>query len=137
LLLVGCFYTDPFNNPPSIRPRCELADGRQCSDDSVVQRGERIQLRMVVSDPDDNQDSSTFGWQAFACTGDDGTGCPDPPYDAQHYDEDLAQGVELVIPASLPGDVRSTIVQFDARDDRGGIAEAFMVFRIDPPAASP
>jgi hypothetical protein len=121
---------DPLNDPPSIRPRCELADGRQCSDDSVVDRGERIRLHMVVSDPDDNEDRSTYGWQAVACTVDDGTGCISPPYDAQRYDEDRQSGIELTIPATLPGNVRSVSVDFEARDDRGGIGSASIVFRV-------
>jgi hypothetical protein len=130
LLLIGCFYVDPFNNPPSIRPRCEFADGRQCSDDSVVTRGERIQLRMVVSDPDGNEDKSTYGWRAFACTEDDGTGCMSAPFDEQRYDEELPSGLELQIPLSLASDVRSTSIDFEARDDRGGIGLASMVFRL-------
>ena len=138
VLLIGCFTIDPFNNPPSIRPRCEFADGRQCSDDSVAHRGERIRLHMVVSDPDDNEDRSTYGWQAFACTLDDGTGCIKPPFDAQRYDEALASGVDLDIPATLPGNTRSTSVDFEARDDRGGIGAASIVFRIaDAPALEP
>jgi hypothetical protein len=128
--LTGCFYVDPFNDPPTVRPRCEFADGRQCSDDSVVIRGERVQLRMVVSDPDDNEDESTYGWQAFACTEDGGIGCVTPPFDAQLYDEELASGVELQIPSTLARDVRSISIDFEARDDRGGIGLASIVFRV-------
>ena len=132
---MGCFSVDPFNNPPTIRPRCEFPDGRPCSDDSLVRRGERIGLHMVVSDADDNEDRSTYGWQAFACTVDDGTGCIKPPFDAQRYDEALASGVELEIPAMLAGNTRSTSVDFEARDDRGGIGTASLVFRVvDAPA---
>lgn len=90
---------------------------------------------MVVSDPDDNEDRSTYGWQAAACTLDDGTGCLSAPYDAQRYDADLPSGSELAIPATLPGDVRSISVDFEARDDRGGVGSASIVFRLtDAPA---
>ena len=137
LLLIGCFSVDPFNDPPSIRPRCEFADGRQCSDDSVVHRGEHVRLHMVVSDADDNEDKSTYRWQAFACAVDDGTDCLDAPYDAQHYDEELPSGIDLEIPVALPGDTRSISVDFEARDDRGGIGAASMVFRVgDAPGAA-
>jgi hypothetical protein len=130
LLLIGCFSVDPFNDPPSIRPGCEFADGRQCSSDRVVHPGEHVRLHMVVSDGDDNEDKSTYRWQAFACTVDDGTGCLDAPYDAQRYDEDLPSGIDLEIPVALPGDIRSISVDFEARDDRGGIGAASMVFRL-------
>jgi hypothetical protein len=135
LALTGCFYVDPFNNPPLVTPSCEFIDGRQCNSGRIAHRGERIRLSMVVSDADNNEDRASYGWQAFACTVDDGTGCIPPPYDAQHYDEDLASGLVLEIPASLAGDARSTSVDFEARDDRGGFDTASLVFRIaDAPA---
>lgn len=130
LLLAGCFLVDPFNKPPTVRPTCEFADGRRCDGDSDVRRGDRILLHMIVSDPDDNEDESSYGWKAFACKGDGGTLCVSEPYDAQHYDEERATGIELEIAATLPGDVRSISVDFEVRDDRGGIGTAFMVFHV-------
>ena len=52
LVLTGCFYLDPFNKPPSVRPTCAFADGRPCDGDSEVHRGDRIRLHMIVSDAD-------------------------------------------------------------------------------------
>ena len=142
MLLIGCFSVDPLNNSPTILTYCEFAaippshpDGSQCSSDSVVRRGERIRLYMHVSDPDNNQDRSTYSWQAFACTADNGSVCIKPPYDTQQYDRDLPWTSEFEVSVSLPADVRSTSVDFEARDDRGGIASAFIVFHLtDAPA---
>jgi len=135
VLLIGCLYVDPLNNRPTIRPRCEFADGRQCFDSSLVRRGERITLHMYVSDPDDNEDSSTYGWQAFACTADDGSVCIKPPYDTQQYDGDLPWTTDFEVSVTLPGGVRSTSIDFEARDDRGGIGSASIVLRLtDAPA---
>jgi hypothetical protein len=134
VLLSGCFYVDPFNTSPMIRAHCEFPDGRQCNDNSIVVRGERLRLVLIVSDADDNEDRSTYRWEAFACTIADGTGCMSPPFDAQHYDEELASGLDLEIPANLTADVRSISVDFEARDDRGGFDQASLVFRVEPPA---
>ena len=130
VLWTGCFYLDPLNKPPTLRATCEFADGRRCDSNSDVHRGDRIRLRMIVSDADDNEDASTYRWTASACDGDNGTLCADAPYDAQHYDEQRAEGLELEVPASLPADVRSISVDFEARDDRGGVAVASMVFHV-------
>ncbi len=85
---------------------------------------------MIVSDADDNQDRSSYSWKATACAADNGTLCSAQPYDAQHYDEQSASGLELEIPATLPGEVRSISVDFEVRDDRGGIGVAFMLFHL-------
>jgi hypothetical protein len=130
LVLTGCFYLDPLNKPPTVRPTCAFTDGRPCDSDSDVHRGDRIRLHMIVTDPDDNEDASTYGWKATACAADDGSLCSTQPYDAQHYDEQRALGVELEIPTTLASDVRSISVDFEVRDDRGGIAVAFMLFHL-------
>jgi hypothetical protein len=130
LVLTGCFYLDPLNKPPTVRPTCAFADGRPCDSDSDVRRGDRILLQMIVSDADGNEDESSYGWKAFACAADDGTACAREPYDAQRYDEERGAGLELEIPTSLPADVRSISLDFEVRDDRGGIAVAFMVFHV-------
>src|SRR5262249_9714084 len=67
--LTGCCYLDPLNKPPVLMASCAFADGRRCDSSSDVHRGDRIELRMVVTDPDDNLDAATYGWKAFACTG--------------------------------------------------------------------
>ena len=130
LVLTGCFVVDPFNNPPTLTPTCEFVDGRPCGAESNVHRGDRIRVHMSVGDADGNQDESTYGWAAFACLSDRGSECRQPAYDAQHYDERLALGVELEIPATLAGDVRSTSLDFEVRDDRGSSGVAFMLFHV-------
>jgi hypothetical protein len=126
LLAAGCFSLDPLNKPPNMQVDCELPDGRSCSLDSAVQRGDRIRLHMAVSDPDGNEDPSSYGWQASACGKDNGSDCVDP-FDAQHYDEQSGMGTEVAVPVTLPGDVRSISVDFEAHDDRGGIARQSLI----------
>lgn len=130
MVLAGCFVVDPFNTPPSVTPTCEFVDGRPCGGESDVHRGDRIRVHMSVGDADGNQDASTYGWAAFACISDLGSDCLQPAYDAQHYDEQRAEGVELEIPATLRGDVRSISLDFEVRDDRGSSAVAFMRFHL-------
>jgi hypothetical protein len=130
LVLAGCFVADPFNTPPSVTPTCDFVDGRPCGAESNVHRGDRIRVHMSVGDADGNQDRSTYGWEAFACVNDNASGCKQPAYDAQHYDDVRALGVEVEIPVTLAADVRSISLDFKALDDRGGAGVAFMHFHL-------
>ncbi len=60
----GCFYMDPINE----RPSAEI----ERVDDGVVFRGEELELRALVDDPDDDQ--VALAWRAQACDGPAGLG---------------------------------------------------------------
>jgi len=134
LLGTGCFYLDPLNKPPNLALNCDFTDGRPCATNTQAHRGERVQLHMRVSDPDDNEDPASYGWAASACR-DRGTGC-DPAYDAQHYDENAGLGLDVEVPITLPGDVSSISVDFEARDDRGGITTQSLIFCLTTPPST-
>jgi hypothetical protein len=119
LLGAGCFSLDPLNKPPNMQVGCELSGGRPCGVGDMVQRGDWIRLRMVVSDPDGNEDPSSYRWAAAACRTEKGGMC-DPAFDAQHFDEEGGMGTEVQVPVSLPGDINTIGISFEARDDRGG-----------------
>jgi hypothetical protein len=121
VLWTGCFYLDPLNKPPNLRFSCELPDDRECDQDSPVHRGDRVQLRMRVSDPDGNADPSSYGWKASACKDEHGSMCDPEPFDAQHYDEGAGMGVEVEIPTTIRAEIHTISIDFEARDDRGGI----------------
>ena len=129
LLGAGCFYLDPLNKPPNLSYDCELTDNRPCRHiDTNVYRGDQIRLRMMVTDPDGNQDPSSYGWEAHACDSTTGSLCVTEPFDAQHYDETAETGLEVRVPATLPRNVHSISIDFLAADDRGGITKQSLVF---------
>ncbi|MGH2898864.1 MAG: hypothetical protein ACRDMZ_09340, partial [Solirubrobacteraceae bacterium] len=73
-----------------------------------------------------NEDPSSYGWEAHACDG----LCETEPFDAQHYDEPAERGLELDVPATLPGSVGTISVDFQAGDDRGGVAKQSLIFHL-------
>jgi hypothetical protein len=131
VLGAGCFYLDPLNKPPNLIVDCELTDDRPCHHlGTDVFRGDRIRLRMAVSDPDGNEDPASYGWEAFACDSTTGSLCDTEPFDAQHYDEPAERGLDVEVPATLPGGVRSISVDFQAGDDRGGLTKQSLIFHL-------
>jgi len=135
LLGTGCFSLDPLNKPPNFEATCDFADGRHCATNTQVHRGERIQVHLRVSDPDGNEDPASYGWMVSACGRDGGRTC-DPAYDAQHYDEEAGLGLEVEVPVTLAGDVQSISVDFEARDDRGGIKQDSLIFCLTAPPST-
>jgi hypothetical protein len=85
---------------------------------------------MAVSDPDGNEDPASYGWEAFACDSTTGSLCDTEPFDAQHYDEPAERGLDVEVPATLPGGVRSISVDFQAGDDRGGLTKQSLIFHL-------
>jgi hypothetical protein len=137
LLGAGCFYLDPLNKPPNLSFDCVLTDDRPCNHIGTdVYRGDRVGLLMQVSDPDGNQDPSSYGWEAFACDSATGSECIGP-YDAQHYDEHDGLGMEVEVPTSLPSNVRTISVDFHASDDRGGVAKQSLILHLVNPPTLP
>lgn len=127
LLLSGCFYVDPLNDPPVIRTTCTFPEsGRACDGDATVHRGERIELRMAVDDPDENDDPSTHRWQAFTCVM---RGGAEP---CTRLATGTFQGgvSTLAVPASLVG-VRSIAINFQASDELGASDSDAMVFPVN------
>jgi hypothetical protein len=131
----ACFSLDPLNKPPNMTLSCDFTDGRPCAPDTQVHRDERILLHMQVTDPDGNLDPASFGWTVSACGRGQGRTC-DPAYDAQHYDEDAGLGLEVEVPVTLPDDVRSISVDFEARDDRGGRTTQSLIFCLTVPPST-
>jgi hypothetical protein len=127
ILLSGCFYIDPLNDPPVLQTSCELPDGRACGPGKTVHLGERIELHMTVDDPDENHDPGSHHWHAAACVDSAATGaCKD-----MGREGDLRSGVAIFdVPADLVN-VCSIFVRFTASDVLGATGSDFIVLLVD------
>jgi hypothetical protein len=139
LLLGGCFYIDPINQRPTIDGfDCEILESdRPCQLNGkgfvvgYVHRGDRVELKANVTDPEGHDDKITYSWGAHPCTASDARLCSPGPAAFGVATDSLAQITVLEVPKDLDGGIHAIRVDLQVRDDRGALDSASLAVLVN------